>query len=376
MKNGSNHTNKERRFVLKVLSGDSPPPPTDLDWAKLTEIARQDGVIGLLYQRLKGTDIPPSTLSQLKGFYQSVAAQNLIVLDTLEKLEGALVTEEIEVMTLKGASLLDNPYPRVGMRPMGDLDLMVRPQDQERFVGFLHAQGYRTDPSITHLFRKNRALIDLHTHALNTDRITNRASLFPTGMEPVWDNSVPWQQGFRWLRRPDDVDNILLLSLHLMKHSFESLIWLVDIYELLRGREEAFWTELSKRTKQLSQTRSFSYTLFLLYRLFHMKPPRGAGFNDLSKVLSRFERGALKRVSGGQALYRLGPLLALLCIHGTKQKTAFLWETIFPKHKIIEEEFIQTYKGKRRLFYPGRLLQIVVLTFRQFLQVLGAFVRG
>jgi hypothetical protein len=374
--NGSNHINKERRFIIKVLSSDSPPPPTGFNWSKLTEIARQDGVLGLLYQRLKTTDIPPSTLSQLKDFYQSVAAQNLIALDTLEKLEGALVTEGIEVITLKGASLLDNPYPGVGMRPMGDLDLMVRPQDQERFVDFLHTQGYQTDPSITHLFRKNRALIDLHIHALNTDRISSRASLFPAGMEPVWANSVPWQQGFRWLRRPDDVDNILLLSLHLMKHSFSSLIWLVDIYELLRGREEAFWTELSKRAKQLSQTKAFSYTLFLLDRLFHLKPPQGAGFNDLSKGLSRFERGALKGLAGGQALHRLGPLFSLLCVHGTKQRIAFLWETVFPKQKIIEEEFIQTYKGKRHLFYPGRLLEVVVLTFRQFLQILGALVRG
>lgn len=376
MKNGSNHINKERRFVLRVLSGDSSTPPTGLDWSKLTEIARQDGVLGFLYQRLKATDIPPFTFSRFKGFYQSVAAQNLIALDTLEKLEEALVFEEIEVMTLKGASLLENPYPSVGMRPMGDLDLMVRPQDQKRFVGFLHAQGYQTDPSIAHLFRKNRALIDLHIHALNTDRITNRASLFPAGMEPVWANSVPWQQGFRWLRRPDDVDNILLLSLHFMKHSFSSLIWLVDIYELLRDREKAFWTELSERAKQLSQTRSFSYTLFLLACLFHMKPPQGAGFNNLSQGLSRFERGILKRVAGGQALHRLGPLLALQCIQGTKQRIEFLWETVFPKQKIIKEEFIQTYKGKRCLFYPGRLLHIIVLTFRQFLQTLGALVRG
>ena len=376
--NDLNDLDQERRYIIQTLDNRSPDdPPLDLDWTRLKDIACTEGVAGILYGHLKDRDIPQSALSPLNRYYQSVAAQNLISLDALQKLEHALDREKkIEIVTLKGASLLENIYPSVGIRPMGDLDLMVRPRDQERFVGLLHAQGYQTDPLIPHILRKGGSVIDVHIHALNTDRITNRAKLFPSGMEPVWANSVPWQEGYKWLRRPDDVDNILLLCQHAMKHSFSSLIWLMDIHELLRDRDSAFWARLFKRADHLSQRKSLSYTLFLLNGFFGMEPLQGSGLEDLFKGLSRLERGILGTMFRGQTLHRLGPLLALLCIPGMRARITFLWETLFPEQEIIEQEFACAYKGKRRFFYPARLFQIAVLAFRQSSLIIAALMRG
>ena len=172
-------------------------------------------------------------------------------------------------------------------------------------------------------------------------------------MDPVWAHSVPWLEGYKWLKRPDDADNTLLLSQHAMKHSFSNLIWLMDIHRILRNRDKDFWARLFKRADHLSQNKSLRYTLFLLRGLFSMEPPRGTLCEDLSIGLSRLERGILATRIRGETLHRLGPLMALLCISGATARIAFLWETLFPKKKVIEQEFAIICRGKRWFFYPA-----------------------
>ena len=373
---GLSGLDQEKRYINRALSHHSTPDTPHLDWERLKETACMEGVGGILYHRLKDTDIPPSTLSQLRNRYQSVVAQNLIALDTLEKLEHALDSERIEAMTLKGASLLEHIYPSVGMRPMSDLDLMVRPEQYEQFIHLLYGLGYEQDSMIPHYLHKGKSIIDVHIHALNTDRITRRSGLFPSGMEPIWANSLPWQEGYRWIRRPDDVDNTILLTQHLMKHSFSSLIWIYDIYMLLKNRDSAFWTSLRKRADQLGQTRPLSYSLYLTKGLFGVGAPQGRRYDHLSKDLSRLERGILGARIEGQTVHRLGPLMALFCLPGLKARISFLWETLFPKKEVIEQEFHSLHQGKRFLFYPGRVFQIAALLLKQLLLIMGSFIRG
>lgn len=372
----SKDLDQETLYILRTLGGHSPAPHPNLDWARFIDIAREEGVAGILYNYLKDKDVPPSILLSLKRTYLSVAAQNLVFLDALENLEHVLESQKIEIILLKGASLLENIYPSVGMRPMIDLDLMVRPRDQERLFRLLQAQGYRRDPLIPHIVRKGRTLLDVHSHALNADRIANRARLFPAGMESVWAHSVPWQEGYKWLKRPDDVDNTLLLSQHVMKHSFSNLIWLMDIHRILSNRDNDFWVRLFKRADHLSQRKPLRYTLFLLKGLFNTEPPRGTPFGDLSIGLSRLERGILATRIRGKALHRLGPLMALLCISGATARLAFLWETLFPKKEVIEQEFSITCRGKRRFFYPVRFIEFTTLAFKQFFLIISALIRG
>ena len=172
------------------------------------------------------------------------------------------------------------------------------------------------------------------------------------------------------------MDNLLLLSHHLMKHSYSMLIWLVDILQLLGDHDEQFLKQLSKRADHLLQRKSLSYTLYLINRLFGYKPPGGSGFEDLSKGLSRLERGILGARISGRSIDRMGPLLAFLCIHGFRDRIAFLLETLFPKRSVVKQEFAIPFGGRRVYCYPGRLLQTLGLASRQLSLILGALIRG
>ncbi|MDB9823271.1 nucleotidyltransferase family protein [Deltaproteobacteria bacterium] len=371
----SDTTGREMGFILSTLGNRSPDIDSNLDWLRVSKIAFKEGIAGLLYGYIKKQDIPDPVLSLFKDAYHRAAAFNLMRITLLERLEEVLDDKNIEVMTLKGASLLDSVYSGAGMRPMDDLDLMVRAEDRKRLADLLLYLGFKRDPILPHFFIKDAVGIDLHVHALNIDRINSRAELFPLGMKPIWENSVPWKKGFRWLRSPDSVDNIFLLSQHLMKHSFSRLIWLMDLLQLARSGDDKFWARVYQRARYLKQKRLLTYTLYLLNKLFFYRPPMGIDFDDSIKKLTRIEKGLLETRIRGESLDPMGPLLALFCIHGTIKRAAFLLESLFPHREVIEREFPQS-GGRRISFYLGRILQSLTLIHRRFSVILGALVRG
>ncbi|MBN2123482.1 MAG: nucleotidyltransferase family protein, partial [Deltaproteobacteria bacterium] len=346
------------------------------DPSALREAACREGLAGVVYARLKGRGLPRAVLSPLEDLYRHIAARNLANLEALGGIEDALRKTRIDVLVLKGASLLDYVYSGIGMRPMGDIDLMVRPGDLQGFANILCGLGYRRDPVLSHLFRREGVIVDLHTHALNTDRIAARTALFPLGMAPVWRRAVPWKLESRRLKRPEDRDNVLLLSQHLMKHSFSGLIWLTDIHELLRNRDLGFWKGLSRRAKALRQQRPLSYSLYLLNRVFGLEPPPGSGLEHPAAGISRIERGLLGARAAGRSIAPMGPLLALFCIPGSRKRAAFLWETLFPKRGVVRKEFSRAFRGRRTAFCMYRLIRAAKAARGQLSLILHGLVRG
>ena len=367
---------KEWRFIIAAICNHSHQIDSNIDWIRIETIAAEEGVIGILYKNLKDSGIPQSTLASFKDYYLSIAVRNIININALEQIEEALRSEKIEVMTLKGASLLITIYPDIGMRPMGDLDLMVRPGERARFVNLLYSLGYKEDPLFPHFFNKDRVVIDLHTHALNIDRIASRADLFPTGMEPVWSKSIPWKENYQWLRRPDEVDNILLLSQHSMKHSFSKVIWLVDILKLIGNKDVMFWATLLKRSNYLGQGKSFSYTLYLLDRIFSIRPTTGPGSENPFHSLSRFERGILEVKANGESIEFIGPIMSMSCVQGFSNKVALGWESLFPKSEIVKQGVTRPYRYKNICFYLSRLWKIVVPLLKRFRLIFAYILRG
>jgi hypothetical protein len=52
----------------------------------------------------------------------------------------------IPIMPLKGSLLAWRFYPQVWVRPMADLDLLIRLQDREGLIAIMHRLGYRFEP--------------------------------------------------------------------------------------------------------------------------------------------------------------------------------------------------------------------------------------
>lgn len=374
--NHSISSENEWMAIVSMLHNITPKGLEGLNWGIFKTLANKEGVSGVLYYYIKTRHIQTPILLSLEKLYQSIATRNLIYLKRLEEIENELTDEKIQVVALKGASLLNNIYQGIGMRPMGDLDLMVHSRDKMRFENLLDRLAYKKDISIPHLFKKEGVTIDLHIHALNTDRISNRKNLLPTGMGPIRKNSIPLDQGFYWLRRPDNVDNVLLLSQHLMKHSFSSLIWIKDIYEILMGYDASEWIRLSERVERFRQQRCLSYALYLTKKLFHLGPPREMLRQWKSFKLTIIEKSILDARIKGQSIGQIGPLFSFLCISGLKNRITYLREALFPNREVIRQEFGSFSGPKRFIFYPYRFFQALIVLSKHFSDVLTYMVRG
>jgi hypothetical protein len=96
----------------------------------------------------------------------------------------------VETIALKGIALAVGAYGDVGVRPMGDVDVLVRPADGDTALAALTAAGWFAEPQPTgvgfrtvharHLYRSGGRVLDLHRHAL--EQIASD--------EPFWSASV------------------------------------------------------------------------------------------------------------------------------------------------------------------------------------------
>jgi hypothetical protein len=293
--------------------------------------------------------------------YRAAVAGNLACLGFLEKLEAILSRERLPVLTLKGASLLQRHYPKMGLRPMEDLDLMVRPEHRCRFAQILTTLGYEANRRRTDRFQGRWLTVDLHLHPLHTERIDNRKVLLPEGIQPIWQNSESWAAGFNWLRRPADVDNLLLLSLHLLKHYYSRLIWIEDIRRMVHRCPEEFQNRLLQRAEALGCTKPMAYSLYVLETLYPKFACANPWVRAWVRAVSPLEKAILLLCIADKPLALAAPILEVLAVRGLRSRMRLALETLFPKRHVRQAEFGAIRPGQRAWFVPRRLIQTLTL---------------
>ena len=113
-------------YKIKELAG------YDLNWKYIVKNASHYGVAPLLYYNLKmadNTKIPPQAMNELKIMYHANAFHNILYYNALGKVLKVLKNIGIEVIVLKGAALAETVYRDIGLRPMGDVDILVKGTD-------------------------------------------------------------------------------------------------------------------------------------------------------------------------------------------------------------------------------------------------------
>lgn len=335
--------NSTKQILFQILRGRTPKAVRKEARIKLARMMEAEGVSAYCYRRF-GDALPPEWMPMLKTTYLKTVRKNMLHLEMLKRIESALRSEDIQVLTLKGMSLLDDVYPSIGMRPMEDMDLLIHPCDQERFNKVLHQMGFTLIMNSDHLYYHNDVLIDVHTHPLNIDRICSRIFLFPVETDWIRENAVPWSNGYQMIKRPDHIDNVLLLSQHMMKHSFNRLKWLVDLFHIVGNKDDAFYTRLFDRAARFRQTKPLAYSFYLLQLVFGH--PFQDRFEPWKNEVGRAEKMILDAAMGDRPPAQTGPLLSLFCIPGFRRRVLFCKETIFPEKKVVEKEF----KGIRSSF--------------------------
>lgn len=132
--------NDDARGTLEQLCEEGPA-----EWERSARLAQRSGLAPLLYHRLSqlglAAALPDDAVRSLRLAYLKTAALNTRLYHRLGIVLRELRRRSIPAIVLKGAYLAEAVYGNVGLRPMGDMDVLVRLVDIECLEGVLAGAG-------------------------------------------------------------------------------------------------------------------------------------------------------------------------------------------------------------------------------------------
>ena len=116
------------------------------DWAKLIQEAEHHGMAPLVYKHLNtiGAKIPQSQKQILQSLYLRHRRANTIRKEALKEVLIAFKQADIESLLIKGSVLCNLVYSDSGLRPMRDIDILVRGDDAPTAEALLIDMGYKS----------------------------------------------------------------------------------------------------------------------------------------------------------------------------------------------------------------------------------------
>ncbi|WP_245967094.1 nucleotidyltransferase family protein [Sphaerisporangium album] len=121
----------------------------DLDWSWLTTQLYRHRLMGLGWQMLIGpwSDAGgklPRGYALYETWYSATVHRNRLMREELRRVAAHLHQADVQVLLRRGPALIEHTYHDHGVRPMSDIDLLIRPGQEERFVAALGELGYRS----------------------------------------------------------------------------------------------------------------------------------------------------------------------------------------------------------------------------------------
>ena len=173
-------------------------------------------------------EIPAPFAAAFADDYRKTLLANSLLMRTLRELLDALAKAGIQPIVLKGSLLANVYYPDSGTRPLGDIDLLVRPEEssdiQQTFesMGFVMHGNTETEDAI--YFRNDKGMsFDIHY----------RFTLFPPEIRDQISEDVTIPVlGEQPIRHWEPNAQLVHLMVHLLGHRPDSgfiLGWLLDL---------------------------------------------------------------------------------------------------------------------------------------------------
>ena len=385
----------ELQFISNILSLSLKPghshievnllPPWDhINWDEFIHLVTYHGVGGLLFYWLRKlkleSSLPRDVCSSLHGIYESLSNICEDQREIIKKILMRFYESEIEVILLKGAQLGHIEYPHFSLRPMGDIDLLVKRSSQLRIIKLMLEMGfnlYETGDSCNRFFirqiskRRKREthkpiFIEVHSNLQAPIRLNKSISVdmdeFWNGiqMKSIWNGTqMKSMAGFPFFQFYPTY-NLIYLCFHLGEHHFSRLIWAYDVALLIhRHGEEIDWETLKDLCPRMKIRSPLYHSFSLCQELFQIPIPEGV-LKNLSqswwreKILhSLIRRNILfPEKSRSSLLSRF--LIKIFCIDNWLE--AALW-FLFPTREWMKKQY--SLQGTREI-YPYYLLHPIL----------------
>jgi hypothetical protein len=231
-------------------------------------------LLPLVFSNLRRLGVDEPELPRLRGIYRHAWYRNQLLFRTAGEVIGRFREAGIATLALKGIALSLLHYRDAGLRPMGDIDLLVKPAQADEAVALVERNGWRPlEPVPTFLEVKHahpfvddgRRQLDLHWNAL--------WEAAPD--DDLWADAVPIEVQGEATLALDPTDQLLHVCVHGVQWDpTPSIRWVADAVTVLRTAP-IDWDRLVARARARRLTVGLSVSLAYLREELAAPVPAG-----------------------------------------------------------------------------------------------------
>ena len=349
-----------------------------LDWNRVFETAKFHNVAPLMYPNLKALNnsqpIPEDILHQFRKINNLTGIRNAKLYNELKIVLREFKENGIDVILLKGATLALLIYKNISLRPMSDIDILVKKDDAQKIKKILIEKGYKEDlpypreyffkilpyfPS----FLKEYFSIDVKWEIYYFSKIKSTFVNLRSRAKKIMINEIP-------ALCLSIEDQLLLSYSHLLKHApqnEEQLLWYCDLAEILKNRENNIdWNYISNDFPLPAVSNGLYKFLLDLGRYFPISlyPPEQGANSDKHKLDFNPQKLLIRKRNEKNTVSRFITVInKIKMISNINHKILYLFGCLFPGKAFL----IQRYKIKNSKLVPlYSLLRPLLLLFEIF----------
>lgn len=363
-----------RRFIIDCLASRRPDRRTRIDealiqgvdWEIVESLATTERVAPLLFSILRSRSVLPEELSdRFHHNYSIVGMRNALRINEMRLILEILSTAGIEIILLKGIALVERVYGNVALRPMTDVDLLVRRSQVQSALEQFQSLGYRRegvelsqDSNLEFendiVLRKTdqpEFVVELHWSLFNSPYYQQRIA-----EDTLWANVEAMSLDGISAKALSPEHELLHLCGHLMlHHRGVGLLWWNDIAELIdHNHDRLDWDRLLVEAENLSVVLPLQAIMPEITERWAASVPQDF-LNRLAALVPQEEE---ERVYEQLTAENRPPAQRLLAdLRGMperRMRARFLYQNLFPSAAYMDERYGISRPCMRPIYYLMR----------------------
>lgn len=320
------------------------------DFTIIVPLLARHGLTGATYTLLERHEFSRIDAAQiLRGLLQRPfvedTALTLAHLRTLERARSVLEREGIDLIVTQGAALLAHRiYPQVDMRPMSDVDAIVPAGQWEEAVTILASAGFQAGRNRSQWI-DGAGVLDLHPSPLGMDRIAGRRFALPltTTLVREYSGAPPHGSPLEGDLLVPTLPMLWAMGLaHAQKHSFDALIWLIDLARIAEAMSVDERLEARSISEQLRLQGAGAVVSGVVRSCWDLPLPPVLEVDSeiLEKKLKGLVERAVCEITRLVDPIPLGERMLWRMVPGRVDRLRLMAESAFPRGSVMREFYI------------------------------------
>jgi hypothetical protein len=351
------------------------PSPPDMDWDEFMRYADRHGLSPLVYNQLQSdvevwSMVPAAVQEQLVQRYRFSAHRNLKIYYQFLKLVRNLQKDDIQIILLKGVFLAYAVYGDRALRPMLDVDILVKRKELTRIENALLAHGFRlSDWKHRDWCLKNHYHLVYYQPELSFNLeihwdIQRPNASYPIEIDELWQGAQAVTIAGVELMTLSLEHLLLYQCLHIAKHSFGlGLRNFCDLAAILeRYQHEIDWQQVQAEAMRWHIAKALYLSLYFTNEFFGIRESVMDTLQPANIDQEVIETAREQILTSGSQSARLSAeFLKLMDGEPAESKVPVMLRRLFlPRDLMASIYHLSPNSWRIYLFYPVRFYDLLV----------------